>query len=228
MNALEARFSSIKSSIVASTMAAKRLPDSVTLVAVSKQQPALAIEALAALGQRDFAENYVQEALVKQAQLAHTPRAAKIIWHFIGPIQSNKTRAIAANFSWVHSVDRPKIAERLSEQRPDNLPPLKIFIEVNVDDESTKAGVSPAELPAMVALCQRLPRIELVGLMVIPARGSPDAFTRTAQLNAHLPSALPLLSMGMSDDFPAAIAAGSTHVRIGTALFGARQMKAES
>ncbi|HQS01857.1 MAG TPA: YggS family pyridoxal phosphate-dependent enzyme [Halothiobacillus sp.] len=222
VKALEARFLSIHSQIAAAATAAGRSPDAVTLVAVSKFHPASCIAALAAIGQRDFAENYVQEALSKQELLASHPVFEQLIWHFTGPIQSNKTRAIATHFSWVHSVDRPKIAERLSAQRPDTLPPLKVFVEVNLDGESTKAGVSLAQLPAMVALCARLPRIELVGLMVIPARASTDAFVRLAKINANLPTPLPMLSMGMSADFPAAIAAGSTHVRIGTALFGAR------
>ncbi len=222
VDTLEARFLSIHSQIAAAATAAGRSPDAVRLIAVSKFQPASAIAALAALGQRDFAENYVQEALSKQAMLAGHPLFEQIIWHFTGPIQSNKTRAIATHFSWVHSVDRPKIAERLSAQRPDSLPALKLFIEVNLDAEPTKAGVTLAQLPEMVLLCQRLPRIELVGLMAIPARASTDAFVRLAEINANLPSPLPMLSMGMSVDFPAAIAAGSTHVRIGTALFGAR------
>lgn len=222
MKALETRFLSIRSQIAAAATAAGRAPDAVTLVAVSKFHSATSIAALVALGQRDFAENYVQEALSKQELLASHPLFEQIIWHFTGPIQANKTRAIATHFSWVHSVDRPKIAERLSAQRPDELPALKLFIEVNLDGESTKAGVTLAQLPEMLALCQRLPRIELVGLMAIPAPASTDAFVRLAQINANLPSPLPMLSMGMSADFPAAIAAGSTHVRIGTALFGAR------
>ncbi len=226
MKALEARFLSIHSQIAAAATAAGRSPDAVTLVAVSKFHSASSIAALAALGQRDFAENYVQEALSKQEILAHHPLFEQMIWHFTGPIQSNKTRAIATHFSWVHSVDRPKIAERLSAQRPDELPALKIFIEVNLDGESTKSGVTLAQMPEMLALCQRLPRIELVGLMAIPAPTSTDAFVRLAQIlaqiNANLPAPLPMLSMGMSADFIAAIAAGSTHVRIGTALFGAR------
>ncbi len=222
MDALEARFLTIKTHMAAQARAVGRAPDAVSLVAVSKFQPASAIAALATFGQRDFAENYVQEALEKQAVLADHPLFSQLIWHFTGPIQSNKTRAIATHFSWVHSVDRPKIAERLSAQRPDSLPPLKLFIEVNMDDEPTKAGVHFDQLADLLALCQSLPRIELVGLMAIPARNSPDAFARLAQINAHLPHPLPCLSMGMSADYLAAIAAGSTHVRIGTALFGER------
>lgn len=193
------------------------------LVAVSKRQSVEAMALLVALGQRDFGESYLQEALEKQVVLASQPVGASLTWHFIGPIQSNKTRGIAENFSWVHSVDRPKIAQRLNDQRPVELPPLNVLIEVNIDGEASKSGVTPEQLPEMVSVFRDLPRLKLMGLMVIPAPGSQDGFRRLAALNARLDSPLPVLSMGMSDDFEAAIAAGSTHVRVGSALFGARQ-----
>ncbi len=183
---------------------------------------------LASLGQRDFGESYLQEALDKQAKLAAQPDAASLVWHFIGPIQSNKTRGIAENFSWVHSVDRPKIAQRLNDQRPIELPPLNVLIEVNIDGEAGKSGITPEQLPQMVGIFRNLSRLKLMGLMVIPAPGSFDGFRRLAALNASLESPLPVLSMGMSDDFEAAIAAGSTHVRVGSALFGPRRQEGES
>lgn len=202
---------------------AGRPSGSVALLAVSKGQSVAAIEALADCGQRRFAESYLQEALVKQQALAGRPWASDLEWHFIGPIQANKTRKIAQAFDWVHSVDRLKIAARLSEQRPPDREPLRVFLEVNIDSERSKAGVLPEDLPAFVADCRALPRLQVVGLMAIPAPGRVDGFARLAALNAQLDAPLPLLSMGMSADFPQAIAAGSTHVRVGTALFGARE-----
>ena len=201
----------------------------VCLLAVSKTFDAAAVRGLAACGQREFGENYLQEALEKQAALRDLP----LVWHFIGPIQSNKTRAIAENFSWVHSVDRLKIAERLSAQRPAALPPLQLCIEVNVSDEASKGGVAPAELPALAAAVAVLPALQLRGLMAIPAP-NPDlaaqraAFRRVRELFDGLRArghALDTLSMGMSDDLDAAILEGATIVRIGTALFGERIKK---
>lgn len=223
LNSLQEHYAQIKSRIERAARAAGRSEDSVVLVAVSKRQSVEAMAKLASLGQRDFGESYLQEALEKQAVLASQPVGASLIWHFIGPIQSNKTRGIAENFSWVHSVDRPKIAQRLNDQRPAELPPLNVLIEVNIDGEASKSGVTPEQLPEMVSVFRDLPRLKLMGLMVIPAPGSQDGFRRLAALNARLDSPLPVLSMGMSDDFEAAIAAGSTHVRVGSALFGARQ-----
>jgi PLP dependent protein len=181
---------------------------------------------LAACGQREFGENYLQEALDKQAGLRDLP----LTWHFIGPIQSNKTRAIAEHFSWVHSVDRLKIAERLSAQRPAGLPPLQVCIEVNVSGEASKGGVTPADLPALAAAVSKLPGLQLRGLMAIPAPTADQAAQRAAfrrvreqfeALRAH-GYALDTLSMGMSGDLEAAILEGATIVRIGTALFGER------
>jgi pyridoxal phosphate enzyme (YggS family) len=171
----------------------------------------------------DFGENYLQEALGKQAELTDLP----LSWHFIGPIQSNKTRAIAENFAWVHSVDRLKIAQRLSEQRPADLPPLNICIQVNVSGEASKSGCTPADLPALAAAISALPRLKLRGLMAIPEptedRAEQDAaFATVRDLQASLNLGLDTLSMGMSHDLESAIAQGATWVRIGTALFGAR------
>ncbi|MFW6379403.1 MAG: YggS family pyridoxal phosphate-dependent enzyme [Guyparkeria sp.] len=194
-------------------------PVAVRLVAVSKRQPVEAIRALAELGQRDFGENYLQEALDKQPDLADLP----LTWHFIGPIQSNKTRSIAAHFDWVHSVDRVKIARRLGEQRDPALGPLKVLVQVNVDGETSKSGAEPVDVPAIVAACAECPTLELRGLMCIPRPGNTAAFEQLAALNRSLAEPLPDLSMGMSGDFEAAIAAGATIVRVGTALFGPRE-----
>ena len=209
--------------IRAAAEAAQRDASSIHLLAVSKTKPAQAVREAYAAGLRDFGENYLQEALGKQAELTDLP----LIWHFIGPIQSNKTRAIAENFAWVHSVDRLKIAQRLSEQRPADLPPLNICIQVNVSGEASKSGCTPADLPALANAISALPRLKLRGLMAIPEptedRAAQDAaFTRVRDLQASLDLALDTLSMGMSHDLESAIAQGATWVRIGTALFGAR------
>ena len=193
------------------------------LLAVSKTKPAAALREAHAAGLRDFGENYLQEALGKQLELADLP----LIWHFIGPIQSNKTRAIAEHFAWVHSVDRLKIAQRLSEQRPADLPPLNICIQVNVSGEASKSGCTPADLPALAKAISELPRLQLRGLMAIPEptedRAAQDAaFAAVQSLQASLDLPLDTLSMGMSHDLESAIAQGATWVRIGTALFGAR------
>jgi pyridoxal phosphate enzyme (YggS family) len=222
LNSLLDRYVTVKARIAEAAERAGRPVESISLLAVSKGQSAEAVAELAALGHRDFAESYVQEALAKQAELRGMGWSDQLTWHFIGPIQSNKTRAIATHFSWVHSVDRPKIAQRLNDQRPADLPPLKVLIEINLDQESSKAGVNPQDVPAMVALCHDLSRLQLIGLMTIPAPGSMNAFARLAALNGQLNPILPDLSMGMSEDFSVAIAFGSTQVRIGTALFGAR------
>ncbi|HER34540.1 MAG: YggS family pyridoxal phosphate-dependent enzyme [Halothiobacillaceae bacterium] len=190
----------------------------VRLVAVSKRQSAEAIRALAECGQRDFGENYLQEALDKKALLADLT----LTWHFIGPIQSNKTRAIAAHFDWVHSVDRIKLVRRLGEQRDPALGPLNVLIQVNVDDETSKSGAAPEEVGAIAAACAEQPTLRLKGLMCIPRPGNTKAFEKLAALNAALPEPLPDLSMGMSGDFEPAIEAGATIVRVGTALFGPR------
>ena len=209
--------------IRAAADAVQRDASSIHLLAVSKTKPAQAVREAYAAGLHDFGENYLQEALGKQADLTDLP----LSWHFIGPIQSNKTRAIAEHFAWVHSVDRLKIAQRLSEQRPADLPPLNICIQVNVSGEASKSGCTPADLPALATAISALPRLKLRGLMAIPEptqdRAEQDAaFATVRDLQASLNLALDTLSMGMSHDLESAIAQGATWVRIGTALFGAR------
>lgn len=203
-----------------------RSTDSIQLLAVSKTQPPAAIQTAYAAGLRQFGENYLQEALEKQVQLAHLD----IEWHFIGPIQSNKTRAIAESFSWVHSVDRAKIAQRLNDQRPDSMPPLNICIQVNIDDEESKSGVSLQATKELASLINQLPKLRLRGLMTIP-KPRTDIESQRIPLRQlrecyqALQSAgyqVDTLSMGMTDDLEAAIIEGSTMVRIGTALFGSR------
>lgn len=197
--------------------------DGIGLLAVSKTKPAAAVREAFAAGLRDFGENYLQEALDKQAELSELP----LIWHFIGPIQSNKTKPIAEHFAWVHSVDRLKIAQRLSEQRPAGLPPLNICLQVNVSAEASKSGCAPAELAALAQAVSQLPNLRLRGLMAIPeptddVAAQRAAFARLRELRDGLPLPLDTLSMGMSHDLDSAIAEGATWVRIGTALFGAR------
>lgn len=204
----------------------QRPPGAVRLLAVGKTQPAAAIAALAAAGQRDFGENYFQEALDKMTELA----TLELEWHFIGPMQANKTRGIAEHFAWVHSVDRLKIAERLSAQRPDHLPPLNVCLQVNIDREPTKHGLDEAELAEVAHAVATLPRLRLRGLMAIPAPAAEFTaqrrpFAQLRKLRERLADAglvLDTLSAGMSDDLEAAIAEGATLVRIGTALFGSR------
>lgn len=225
---LPARLETLQRRIRHSCEAAGRDPAGVTLLAVSKTRHADEIRALAALGVSDIGENYLQEALPKQDALADLP----LTWHFIGPIQSNKTRDIATRFDWVHSVDRDKIARRLNDQRPGHLPPLNVCIQVNIDDEDSKSGVAPEQVPALAVQIQALPKLRLRGLMTIPRAGAADgnraAFGRLAMTLSqlrHTIAALDTLSMGMSDDFEVAIAEGATLVRLGTALFGPRPAK---
>ncbi|MEE4305437.1 YggS family pyridoxal phosphate-dependent enzyme [Pseudomonas alliivorans] len=223
MSTIAANISTLEQRIRTASLAAQRDPASVGLLAVSKTKPSSALREAYAAGLRDFGENYLQEALGKQAELADLP----LCWHFIGPIQSNKTRAIAENFAWVHSVDRLKIAQRLSEQRPEGLEPLNICIQVNVSGEASKSGCTPEDLPALAAAISALPRLKLRGLMAIPEPTEDQAeqaaaFAAVRTLQDHLGLPLDTLSMGMSHDLEAAIAQGATWVRIGTALFGAR------
>lgn len=197
-----------------------RTPNSVTLLAVSKNQSIEKIHNVFDLGQTRFAENYVQEAIEKQNALSDLA----IEWHFIGTIQSNKTKLIATHFDWVHSVNRFDIAQRLNNAR-DEKNPLNICIEVNIDDETTKSGVSSQDVFSLAEKIKSLPNLRLRGLMVIPQKNHVDAFKKTAALQQELIRSgflLDTLSMGMSADFEAAIAAGSTMVRIGTAIFGER------
>lgn len=223
MSTLADNLSAISARIASAAQAAGREPASVQLLAVSKTKPASAIREIHAAGVSDFGENYLQEALTKQQALGDLP----LIWHFIGPIQSNKTKAIAEHFDWVHSVDRLKIAQRLSEQRPAGLAPLNICLQVNVSGEDSKSGCAPADLPALVKAVAALPNLRLRGLMAIPEptddRAAQEAaFASLRQLQEGLGLGLDTLSMGMSHDLEAAIAQGATWVRIGTALFGAR------
>ncbi len=213
--------------IEAAERAAGRAPGSVRLLAVSKTFPAEAVRAVHAAGQRAFGENYVQEAAGKRAALADLPG---IEWHMIGPLQSNKTAPAAATFDCVETVDRAKIAQRLSAQRPDGMAALDVCIEVNVSGEPTKGGVTPAEAPALAAAIAALPRLRLRGVMGIPAPTS-DVRAQRAQFralrecfDALRAAGLPVdtLSMGMSADLESAIAEGATQVRVGTAIFGAR------
>ncbi|MEY4754399.1 MAG: hypothetical protein RJA44_2074 [Pseudomonadota bacterium] len=202
--------------------------DAVTLLAVSKTQPAEAVRAAHAAGQCAFGENYVQEALDKIAALADLRPALQ--WHLIGPLQSNKTRVVAEQFDWVHGVDRLRIAQRLSEQRPAGLPPLQICLQVNISGEASKSGVPPAELPALAQAVAALPRLRLRGLMSIPEPAETLIEQRAPhrQLRELLDAlnaaglALDTLSMGMSADLEAAVQEGATLVRIGTAIFGSR------
>lgn len=204
-----------------------RTPNAVHLLAVSKTHPAEMVAAAAAAGQTCFGENYLQEAEGKIQAL----RTAGLEWHFIGPIQSNKTHRIAELFDWVHSVDRLKIARRLNDQRPAERPPLNICLQVNISAEASKSGLSPDELPAVAAAVAQLPRLRLRGLMAIPAPTADfeqqrRSFQSVRQLQQQLQQTglqLDTLSMGMSDDLEAAIAEGATWVRIGTAIFGPRQ-----
>ncbi|MDI5892897.1 YggS family pyridoxal phosphate-dependent enzyme [Halomonas rhizosphaerae] len=209
--------------------AAGRPADAARLLAVSKTKPAAMIREAWHLGQREFGENYVQEALDKQAELADLD---PIVWHFIGPLQSNKTRDVAEHFAWVHSVDREKIARRLNDQRPEALGPLDVCLQVNISDEASKSGVSLEALPALAEAVQAMPHLRLRGLMAIPApaeglnaQRAPFARLREAleDLHERLPEApLDTLSMGMSADLEAAVLEGATLVRLGTAIFGER------
>ncbi|MCL1623154.1 YggS family pyridoxal phosphate-dependent enzyme [Moraxella sp. Tifton1] len=194
-----------------------------TLLAVSKTKPDTDIRTLFMLGQRDFGENYLQEALEKQAKLTDLP----IIWHYIGSIQRNKTKDIAKNFDWVHTIERELVAKRLNDQRGD-LPPLNVLIQINIDGEATKSGVRPNELLGLVHAIKDLPNLRLRGIMVIPNQDGSDAFLRTKLLFDEVGATCQLadwnvLSMGMSGDMVEAVACGSTIVRVGTALFGARE-----
>jgi pyridoxal phosphate enzyme (YggS family) len=226
MTVIATQLQAVHARIAAACHAAGRAADSVQLLAVSKTFGPEAVRAAYAAGQTAFGENYIQEAIDKMALLDDLP----LQWHCIGPIQSNKTRLVAEHFHWAQTVDRLKIAQRLSEQRPDHLPPLQICIQVNVDGGVTKSGVRPDELPTLAQAVAALPRLQLRGLMCIPDPQPDEAamkavFLRARSLYEELRArGLPLdtLSMGMSGDLEAAIAAGSTLVRVGTAIFGGR------
>ena len=216
----------VRNRIAEAARAAGRSPQDVTLVAVSKTQPAQAITIVRQAGVTDFGENYVQEALGKQPAVP----AEGTIWHYIGQLQANKTRAVAAGFDWVHTVDRERLARRLAEQRPAGRQPLNVCLQVMLEPEPGKGGVSPQELPALAATVAGLDGLRLRGLMCIPPETTDEAlarrrFRQLAELRDELNRAghrLDALSMGMSGDYVPAILEGATHVRIGTALFGAR------
>ena len=218
---------SVLARIAQAAARAGRDPASVRLLAVSKQQPESMVRAAAAAGQREFGENYVQEGADKVDELADVPG---LVWHFIGQLQANKTREVAARFDWVHTVDRERIASRLSAQRPHHAPPLQVLLQVRLADEAGKGGVAPTEVPALATAVAALPRLQLRGLMCIPpsatdleAQRAP--FRRLRELLETLNSAghrLDTLSMGMSDDLEAAVLEGATIVRVGTAIFGRR------
>lgn len=233
MSSIADNIGSVTRRIQKATLQAGRDPGSVRLLAVSKTRPPKDLRAAYAAGQTAFGENYLQEALEKIEALEDLDG---IEWHFIGPIQSNKTRQIAASFDWVHSVDRLKIARRLNEQRAPSLPPLNICLQVNIDEEDTKSGCSLDELPELVAAIGELPHLSLRGLMAIPNPDQPESALRASfrklanalkSLKQEFPEAGPLdsLSTGMSDDLEMAIAEGATWVRVGTAVFGARPPK---
>jgi pyridoxal phosphate enzyme (YggS family) len=227
MSTIETRLQAVHDRISRAAAAVGQHSEPIRLIAVSKTFSAQAVRAAAACGQRSFAENYAQEGTDKMLELADLD----LEWHFIGPIQSNKTRLLAAHFHWVQSVDRLKVAERLAQQRPPRLPPLQLCIQVNVSGEATKSGVAPSALAALVHEVAALPGLRLRGLMTIP-QPTPDLdsqrrqFRRLRELKdelAGLGFPLDTLSMGMSDDLEAAIAEGATMVRVGRAIFGERR-----
>lgn len=230
--ALAARLAALRVAVASAAASAGRSEESITLIAVSKGHAAERVRQAFSLGIRHVGESYVQEALAKRAALADLP----LVWHFIGRLQANKTRQIAAQFDWVHGVDRLHIAERLSAQRPATLPALNLCVQVSVAGESSKGGVEPAAVAPLAAAIERLPRLSLRGLMcILPANLAPGAnrhlfamlrecLARLKASSSNLPATAPLdtLSMGMSEDFTEAIIEGATFIRIGTALFGPR------
>jgi len=226
MATIAANLQAVRARVERAATAAGRAPGDIALVAVSKTFAAEHIARAHAAGQKAFGENYAREAVEKITKLAHLP----LEWHFIGPIQSNKTGAIAAHFQWVHSVERERIAQRLDAARPEGLPPLDVCIQVNVSGEASKSGISPGEEIGLAQAIARLPRLRLRGLMAIP-EPTPDIqlqhrrFALLRELKDGIAArgyALDTLSMGMSDDLEAAIAEGATIVRVGTAIFGKR------
>lgn len=226
MNKISDNLQAVQARIAAALQACGRPAGAVSLLAVAKTWPAADVQTAWNAGQRAFGENYVQEGVTKITALAGLP----IEWHFIGPLQGNKTRLVAEHFSWVQGLDRLKMAERLAVQRPPHLPPLNVCLQVNVSGEASKGGVAPDEVLPLAQAVARLPRLRLRGLMTIPEPSEDEAllrqrFRQVRELRDHLEAAgLPLdtLSMGMSHDFELAITEGATLVRVGTAIFGAR------
>lgn len=226
MTSISANLQAVRARIAAAATAAGRAPESVRLLAVSKTWPSSCVRTAAACGQHAFGENYLQEALAKLTELSDLD----LEWHFIGPLQSNKTQGIAEHFHWVHGIDRVKIAARLAAQRPTSLPPLQVCLQVNVSGEDSKGGVAPGEVSALARAVAALPRLKLRGLMAIPEATEDSSLARLRfgalrELLMRLNSGgmkLDTLSMGMSHDLEAAIAEGATIVRVGTAIFGER------
>ncbi len=226
MTSIQHNLQQVRERISAAAARCGRDPAEITLLAVSKTKPASAVEEAVAAGQLCFGENYVQEG-VDKIQLLENP---SLSWHFIGPLQSNKSRLVAENFAWCHTLDRLKLATRLNAQRPATLLPLNVLIQINISDEQSKSGIMLEALPALAEEIAQLPRLQLRGLMAIPAPES--AWSRQLAVCQQMAAAfsglkktypsVDTLSLGMSDDMDAAIAAGSTMVRIGTAIFGAR------
>lgn len=235
MSAIRQNLQAVRKQIAEAADNAQRAADDVALLAVSKTFGADAVIDAAGGGQQAFGENYLQEALDKMATVRAQRSDLQLEWHFIGPIQSNKTRAIAEHFDWVHSVDRQKIAQRLSDQRPAHLPPLNVCLQVNVSGEASKSGVPPEEVAAVAKAIAAMPRLRLRGLMAIPEPEDDAArqrapFKKMHELFTQLQNdglQLDTLSMGMSADMPAAIAEGATIVRIGSAIFGTRNYAKE-
>ncbi|WFQ80065.1 YggS family pyridoxal phosphate-dependent enzyme [Xenorhabdus sp. SF857] len=230
MNNIEQNLHDVRNRMTLAAQKCGRSPEEITLLAVSKTKPVDAIAEAIANGQREFGENYVQEGVEK---IQHFNKRDDLVWHFIGPLQSNKSRLVAENFDWCHTVDRVKIAQRLSEQRPENRPPLNILIQINISGEESKSGILLEELTELAATINGLPNMVLRGLMAIPAPANnfkhqiavfhqmEHAFIGLKAKYPHVDT----LSMGMTDDMEAAITCGSTLVRIGTAIFGVRQYK---
>ncbi|OTA21021.1 YggS family pyridoxal phosphate enzyme [Xenorhabdus beddingii] len=231
MHNIEQNLHDVRNRITLAAQKCGRSPKEITLLAVSKTKPADVIAEAITYGQREFGENYVQEGVEK---VQHFANHHDLVWHFIGPLQSNKSRLVAENFDWCHTLDRLKIAQRLSEQRPEHLAPLNVLIQVNISGEGSKSGILLEELAELAATINALPKLVLRGLMAIPAPESD--FERQIAVYRHMEHAfiemkaqypqVDTLSMGMTDDMEAAITCGSTLVRIGTAIFGARQYRA--
>ena len=231
MRSIHDNLQAVRERIARAARDAGRDPRTVSLLAVSKTHPAPLVAQAVEAGQRAFGENYVQEAVEKMDALAGDPgkeRTCALEWHLIGPLQSNKTRLAAARFDWVQSIESEKIARRLSDQRPAGMRPLNVLIQVNVSGEASKSGVAPEEVAALAGAISALPNLKLRGLMAVP-EPTPDTalqrrrFRQLRELLGGLPGDADTLSMGMSDDMEAAISEGATLVRIGTAIFGARQ-----
>ncbi|BES86118.1 YggS family pyridoxal phosphate-dependent enzyme [Pectobacterium araliae] len=236
MTTIQQNLQDIRQQIATAAQHCARSPEEITLLAVSKTKPVSAIEEAIAAGQRAFGENYVQEGVEKIHYFQENQPDTPLEWHFIGPLQSNKSRLVAENFDWFHTVDRLRIAQRLSEQRPTALPPLNVLLQINISSEPSKSGIMVAELAELAASVAALPNLRLRGLMAIPAPETDyeqqlAVFKQMAALLQTLSVNYPhidTLSMGMTDDMRAAITAGSTLVRIGTAIFGARDYSVKS